>query len=185
MLAHRGLTRSFAAFILEFVMSVRPYLLLDVDGVIALLDKPRHDHWGDWEQHDGFRVWLSNRLITALGDLPVDVVWCTSWEDTANGLLLSVLEWTPKPVIHQRRGAPGEWPKLAGVKQWLETVPMRPMVWLDDDSYLIYQARPWLAYMQIPSLLIRPDAITGLTPDHIEAISDWVAGLSGTAVDKQ
>ena len=70
----------------------RPYLLIDVDGVLnpfGAVDRPRGFAW---HELGGYGVWLSRRHGEWLNGLAewFDLVWATTWEHDADLLIAPV-----------------------------------------------------------------------------------------------
>lgn len=78
--------------------SPKPWLFLDVDGVLNVCGDAPQDAWGDLTErrvtvNEGggllsrFTVHLSRRCGEALGGLHADIVWLTTWEQHARALI--------------------------------------------------------------------------------------------------
>lgn len=167
-------------------------LLLDVDGPLnpySGTNKPRLDAgYRRWKMRpsswfgDDLVVWLNPShgpaLVDLAADADLDLVWCTTWEDDANGVLRHRIGLDRDlPVIHFN-GHPGEkmhW-KFSSV---LAYAGDKPIAWLDDDFRLYADA---LAYFtdargDIPTLLHTVSPKTGLVTEDFDAVRVWAASL--------
>ena len=75
-------------------MSLKPLLLVDVDGVISLFGFPSAERpAGDWTLVDGLPHLLSAEAPRHLLQLAreFDLVWCTGWEEKSNEYLPAAL----------------------------------------------------------------------------------------------
>jgi hypothetical protein len=169
----------------------RPWLFLDVDGVLNAYDlagRPPPCAFGDFRKVHamGFRLWLSRQMGRRLARLPVDIAWSTTWspyvDDVIAGAVglprgLPVAASPPALVDEQRYD---NW-KLVQVRSFLTARP-RPFVWLDDDALDApgpegITPRRWAAGLDLPSLLVAPSPATGLRPGELDEIAGWLDGL--------
>ena len=164
-------------------MAQTPYLLLDVDGVLApfaFVSAPsgfalhtvrvssgrRYDVWLN-PAHGGWLRMLSEQF---------ELVWATGWEHEAPRLLepllglpsMPVIEFTQSPVM----GVP-LW-KLQDVDTY---VADRPVAWIDDD--LDVAVEHWASRRDSPTLLIRTDGTVGLTREHVAELVEFAELLAG------
>ena len=154
----------------------RPLLLVDVDGVISLFGFAAAPPAGLLATSvDGIPHLLSDRagplLIRLAGTF--ECVWCTGWEDRAEEHLPRLL------------GLPGGWPHLrfvpveAAARHWkLDAIEARagrdrPVAWIDDAFDDTCQA--WAAARPGPTLLVRTEPASGLTPAHAARLESWAA----------
>ena len=155
----------------------RPWLLLDVDGVLSPYGN-RSGAWRDWRQAgnpDGFALPLSLELSRHVAALPLDRVWLTTWRHEANTVVAPFLGWPDVPVLDfaesgEQRSALPE--KLAAAAAFLEANP-RPFVWVDDDLASHPSASTWAARSGLPYLLLSPRSTVGLTLSQIRAVERW------------
>lgn len=156
---------------------MKPYLLVDVDGVLApvvfgpappgfemhtvrALTGTDHDVWLNPEHG----AWL--RMLAELYEL----VWATGWEHEAHRLLgpllglpeMPVIEFTNRPVF----GVP-LW-KLPDV---IEFVGDAPAAWIDDDIDVVVEQ--WAAEREAATLLIRTDREVGFMRDHVAQLVEF------------
>lgn len=155
---------------------IRPYLLIDVDGVLNPFG------WG--VKPDGFsrhqlmgydEVWLSRRHGLWLNQLATwfDLVWATTWEHDAPRLIAPILELpTDLPVIERSQGVADETWKLHDVERF---VGNRPLAWIDDNLW--GDAFAWADQRNAPTLLIRTSSSVGLTEQDL-----WRLEAFGRAV---
>lgn len=175
-------------------VSGRPYLLLDVDGVLAVSEKELgadDEMFDDFALHEvpfevaaGYRrsvpVWLSRSMAARIVGLTVDVHWVTTWEHRA-GSAIAPRCGLPQDLPVLIRGDDGEewdldW-KFLAVQGLVEQDP-RPFVWIDADIDFLDDGsvtpRSWAHNIPVPSLLIAPDTRTGLLPRDLDTVDEFV-----------
>ena len=146
---------------------MRPYLLLDVDGVLNPLTMTPPSGFERHELQD-HEVWLSRRHGEWLNELArwFDLVWATTWEHDAPRLIAPRIglrgEWA---VIEFRRGRATETWKLRDIEAF---VGDRPFAWIDDE--IGPDAHAWAERRQAPTLLIDVNAPIGLTEEHVKEL---------------
>ena len=179
--------------------SAPPHLFLDVDGVLNAFEldlSAEGDGFDDFASHevefefeDGhprtFVVCLSSTMGARLARLAADIQWATTWEHRADSAIA--------PLCGLPRGLPvltphdedEEWDldwKFLAVRRSVERDP-RPFVWIDDDIDYFRDgrltAREWAADISLPNLLIAPYAETGLLPQQLDAVEDFVRRHGG------
>lgn len=153
--------------------------LLDVDGVI----NAQRPNWPDKDaratvETDGERWPLrwSPGLIDAIRgfteDPRVDVVWCTTWcSDVA---VLEELWQLPKLLCAWTWRCPAGRMRL--MKMGAAANAMKfggRLIWTDDDAIPSGRERRHLGIVG-DALVIRPNPQKGLTPKHIQQISDFL-----------
>ena len=158
----------------------KPYLLIDVDGVLA--------PFGPGTRPSGFReyavvgerehkVWLNRAHGAWLNALrqSFELVWATGWERHAAQLIAPILDLPPMAVIEftQRPALGTDW-KLPDVVAF---VGDRPTAWIDDDLHAL--AGQWAAHRESPTLLITTDRAVGLTRHHINQLITFSQALPG------
>jgi hypothetical protein len=170
---------------------VKPYLLIDVDGVLNpfaakatrrpegyitqhVKSGPGGCRWAD----KGIRVWLNpahGPMLLALTGL-VDLVWATAWEHSANALIAPVIGLPELPVIEfpRRDSYPfGQIFKRDDVEAYAGD---RPFAWLDDDfepgDLEWAKAR---SESGMPTLLIGINPRVGLVQEDVNWVADWAA----------
>ena len=160
-------------------MSQTPYLLIDVDGVLA--------PFGSASAPAGFahhtvraangrdhHVWLNpahGAWLRTLGE-QFDLVWATGWEHEAPRLLGPLLGLPSIPVIEFTQ------PPVFGVPLWKlpdvdAYVADRPVAWVDDD--LDVAVEHWASQRKPPTLLIKTDSAVGLTRRHVLELVEFAA----------
>ena len=158
--------------------SSRPWLLVDVDGVLSLYGAARtKPETLVGRLVDGVPHLLSRRAATVLDGLIEDFecAWCTGWEERADehlpGLLGLPRGW---PVV-RFSGAPaldGHW-KLAGIDAFAGRD--RPLAWIDDAHDADCAA--WAAARPGPTLLVSTEPDVGLTEDQGAALARWARAI--------
>jgi hypothetical protein len=164
---------------------MKPVWLLDVDGVINANRPGWHQvpHHGYATDSRGYRYkirWAPG-LVTQIKKLhaedEVEIRWCTTWcEDISEiEVLLHMPKLTAEPVpchlIEDTLQAKGE-AALRVVRSG------RPLIWTDDDAVppdydeIFWD---WMREAGQPYLIIQPQARTGLSPEHIEKIREFIA----------
>ena len=144
-------------------------LLLDVDGVLnPLSNRPPPGFRTEWI--DGFEVAFTvrhARWLTELAD-SFELLWASTWEDSANESIGPLLRLPPLPVIHFSKERVGDTCKLNDVRNF---VGDRPCVCIDDE--LFADAFKWADDRPAPTLAIRPAATVGMTITHFEQVCEF------------
>lgn len=164
--------------------AVMARLYLDVDGVLNPYVAPGEvpATWPDFrEDFLGRRlvVW-SPAMLTAIGQLPVELVWVTTWESAA--------EQDFGPELGSRRsrrvlslaatGLGIFGPKPAVIAEDLQANPA-PFVWVDDEV-ITPAAIDQLAAFGQPMLTISPNRRIGIEPNHIRQVEAFLRSLAQT-----
>jgi hypothetical protein len=151
----------------------RPLLLVDVDGVLSLFG-PHVDRVQTTPALiEGIPHLLSRRAAVLLVRLAAtyDCVWCTGWEDRADGHLPHLLGlpagW-PHLVFTDRPQDAAHW-KLAAIDA--HAGPGRRIAWVDDAHD--ERCRAWARERPGPTLLVTTDPSTGLTEAHADQLEAW------------
>jgi hypothetical protein len=151
----------------------RPLLLVDVDGVLSLFG-PHVDRVQTTPALiEGIPHLLSRRAAVLLVRLAAtyDCVWCTGWEDRADGHLPHLLGlpagW-PHLVFTDRPQDAAHW-KLAAIDA--HAGPGRRLAWVDDAHD--ERCRAWARERPGPTLLVTTDPSTGLTEAHADQLEAW------------
>jgi hypothetical protein len=159
-------------------VSPRPLLLLDVDGVLVIL-QPVLDVDGEVERVGGEIVGYEARpkpglapLLARLGEA-FDLAWNTRWGDAANHNLGPAFGLSRLPFV-DLTGPDCAFNKLAGVVRFAGD---RPMAWIDDD--LDASVQVWGARRPYPTLLIEADPTSGMTEAHVAQLLAFAASLEG------
>lgn len=141
-----------------------------------------HPEYDDFGNHRGpgsvkFRMEWNERLIAALNELPLELVWSTTWRadslkvGEAMGLTLR-----PHRILHPLSGETTfpsiEW-KWAAIVQEQELNPS-PFIAVDDEwDYVSSYKRETLK--RLGGLIISPDSSLGITPAHVEMMRAYIA----------
>lgn len=160
---------------------MRPLLLLDVDGVLALRQPP-HD---GFDRHsvrstagDDHEVWLDPRhgdWLCLLSEL-FEIVWATGWEHDAPrllGPLLSVPAW-PVLSFSERPRLDRRLDKLPDV---MAVAGDRPVAWVDDDPG--EAALDWVDRRANLTMVVTPSPDEGLRSTQVGELMDFAARSSG------
>lgn len=169
-----------------------PVWLLDIDGVVnALAREPVCGSWPpeQWAQHvvradipGSGRMLLPIFVAQPVLDFvtavhasgAAEVVWHSTWREAAVTDLAPVLglprfpvsvapEWTARPR--------DVWWKLPAAQRVVASG--RRLVWTDDDIAVVPDQVAELA-ARADTLLISPDPVTGLIPEQLSAIADFL-----------
>lgn len=152
----------------------RPYVLIDIDGVLNPLNRGTKPAAFKAYHLAGYEVWLSQEHGNWLRDLAewFDLVWATTWEHQAD-LIAGVLSLPlDLPVIEFDRDREEATWKLHDVADF---VGDRPFAWIDDDLWS--DAFEWAEQRTAPTLLIRVAPHRGLTRSHVRQLEEFGRGL--------
>ncbi|TLQ38982.1 HAD domain-containing protein [Streptomyces marianii] len=155
-----------------------PLLFLDVDGPLL--------PFGDGSQRepsstttDSHLMRLDPRFGPRLAALPCELVWATTWEETANTDIAPLLGLPPLPVVH--------WPEPSDAQeredQWFglhwktRTLAAwaggRPFIWVDDE--ITDADRDWVSTNHpAPAFLHRIASSRGLTNEDFTVLDQWL-----------
>jgi hypothetical protein len=150
---------------------------VDVDGVISLFG-PGTDRNGCVPALvEGIPHFLSRGagpLLERL-DRTFECVWCTGWEERADGHLPHVLGspagW-PHVTFTDRPEDDAHW-KLGGIDAYAGRD--RPLAWIDDAHDA--RCHAWAAERPGATLLVATETHTGLTERQVERLEAWAADL--------
>lgn len=144
--------------------SVRPLLLLGVDGVLNPETATAPTGFTPIKPTDASRSFLFSRShrrwLIELAER-FDVVWVSVWQDAANDVLAEHYGMPRRPVI-----------SFDAVREY---VADRPVVWVMEAP--AEQGRSWADERDSPTLLIEPDRSVGLTEHHVRAIRQFYIDL--------
>jgi hypothetical protein len=153
----------------------RPLLLVDVDGVLSLFGPGVDREKCTPALVEGIPHWLSRRAAALLGRLAerYECVWCTGWEDRADGHLPHLLGlpagW-PHVVFRDRPEDAAHW-KLRAIDA--HAGRERPAAWIDDAHD--ERCHRWAAERPGPTLLVTTDPAVGLTDAQADQLAAWAA----------
>lgn len=140
----------------------RPWLLLDVDGVVLPAG-------GDGTALDAALAGELDRLAQVY-----DLAWATSWGGSAN-VLLRGSGRSPWPVVADVPVLGGDPDGYDGarVAPVLEFVGDRPFAWVEDE---LSRQDASVLTADYECLLLRPNPRRGISRDHLDALWAWVSG---------
>jgi hypothetical protein len=166
------------------VLSQRPLLMVDIDGVISLFGvsvqpgDERLELDGSFHSIEGIPHFLS---ATAAAHLLVlasqfELVWASGWEERAEDHLPHLLG-LPKglPFLRFSRSvgrANAHW-KLDAIEAHAAG---RALAWIDDA--LNEECREWAKARSAPTLLVQTDPHVGLTRREAMLLEDWARELA-------
>ncbi|MEU6670917.1 HAD domain-containing protein [Streptomyces sp. NPDC046727] len=110
--------------------------------------------------------------LTALG---CDLVWATTWLDSANEVVAPLIGLPSLPVVRWPDTGIDEGPRGLHWKtrRLVEWAGHRPFIWVDDE--ISAMDRLWVAAQRHePFLLHRVAPDAGLTDDDFAALTDWL-----------
>jgi hypothetical protein len=157
----------------------KPYLLLDVDGVLAVVDGSRRRGLRRHVVVDiiggTHTIWLNPKHPAWLADLGrvFDVVWATGWEHEAPRLLSPLLAMPALPVIEFRL-SPAFGLRIDKLPDVVDFVGDRATAWIDDQ--LGEEEFAWARGRRSPTLLIDPVPTEGMTEAHVSTLLEFAAG---------
>jgi hypothetical protein len=153
----------------------RPLLLVDVDGVLSLFGAGVDRTDTTPALIEGIPHLLSRRAAAQLARLAAsyECVWCTGWEDRADGHLPHLLGLPPgwSHISFSDRPEDGAHWKLHAINA--HTGPTRAAAWIDDAHD--ERCRAWAVARPGPTLLVTTDPAVGLTEAHADQLEAWAA----------
>lgn len=184
----------------------KPYLLLDIDGVVNIFPSNNNfkhgkhrRFWNDWikksfvHEDQTFPFVYSPAMINAISDLRehYDIVWLTTWQDLANSLFSELVETNIlESEIVERTNfgrenssslyTTGErtWWKISSLNDFIGSNP-KDFVWLDDEySKKIRQAVETIALLNdVNGKIIPIYEGRGVVPRDVEDIINYADSL--------
>jgi hypothetical protein len=152
----------------------KPYLLIDVDGVLVPFGSELPPDGYEAVDIDGFDRWLNPAHGRWLNDLGVsyELVWATAWGRDAPEVLGPILGLPDMPVIEFGIGGSGETWKLDDVARF---VGDRPLAWIDDDLH--DDAWEWAGERREATLLICTDPAVGFIRAHVADLEEFAEAV--------
>lgn len=184
---------------------MKPVLLVDVDGVLNPF-MMGHNKWEKrgFSRHNvtipasddpttpTYRVYLSAAHKTMLESLEdvCDVVWATTWNHLANGLLAPLLKLKQYPVLELDQAAPWLDRSLCWKTSQIKAAfspngayAGRSFAWLDDDTTKRDRAYFDGLFGKNFHKLVLVDPGQGLTSDQVDAVRTWATTPKVTDAD--
>jgi hypothetical protein len=169
--------------------TVKPLLLVDIDGVISLFGGPAlggvpdgrstDEAVGSFHSIDGILHFLSATAAAHLLDLAphFELVWCSGWEERADEHLPHLLG-LPAGLAHLRferavGRANAHW-KLDAIDAYAGD---RALAWIDDA--LGPACREWAQARDAPTLLVETKPERGLTTPERDLLVAWAQAQAG------
>ncbi len=158
---------------------MKPFLLVDVDGVLSLFTEPgtpapiRPDTHFHNEHGMGHLIATENcaRLLDLAASF--DLVWATGWEEKANDELVRIVGLPAQlPIISFDKGKgkydhQAHW-KLGAIEDFIGS---RPTAWIDDA--LDEACFEWAERRPHPTLLVKVESHTGLDEEAHQQLTEW------------
>lgn len=155
----------------------RPIMLCDVDGVLRVPGAPEWPEPPRIVAAHGRTIKYAPSLIDWIRDLivepAVDFVWCTTWNGRTH-MLCDVWD-LPLPNAEASTRTTEAWNShLNGITAMVMKLTVlqaaidtgRPVIHLDDHVALHFASDRYLA--------IRPDTVSGLTPEHMHQVASFI-----------
>ena len=164
----------------------RPKCYLDVDGVINVYGPDTEGLATASVRTAAGRTYLARysperveELDDLIRELDVDLVWLTTW--LHEGLVTQLVDHLGalqggrllKAPLPRMSGFPYRWK----VQRLLadQRVRLAPFCWIDDEQE--DSAKEARRTFDVPSLLLQPNALEGLSPMHLQSMRSFYEGL--------
>lgn len=161
-----------------------PIWLLDIDGVLNALVHPEtleHPNWTDLVRKpvrtsfgSEYHLTMSTTVVNFVKAhvlAGVDVQWATTWQNDANLFVAPAFGFPVLPVGAAALGMSDYSYKERAALAAIDAG--RPLIWTDDDAIRLI-VRMEIEQSGVPHLMIEPEAHVGLTPQHLDAISEFL-----------
>lgn len=161
----------------------RPKLFLDVDGVVnGISHRAMSREWSDCSRHTFglYKANLSAEMGEMLSMIDADIVWLTTWQETASAGLgpairinAPYVDWFDEFYVP---GLPTVTGKARGMAKWLRdnSVPdSTPVLWVDDE---LLASNPGISARGLSYLSPKPR--TGLTRADVLTIEEWAVSVA-------
>jgi hypothetical protein len=143
-------------------------VFLDVDGVLLPFG-------ATGAGSDPVATRIDSRHGPRLAVLRCELVWATTWMDSANEVIAPALGLPPLAVLDSLDPTPEDtyyglhW-KTRGI---VGSAAGRPFAWIDDE--ITSSDREWVRDRHpAPALLLRIDPALGLTADDLDMLEAWL-----------
>ena len=163
----------------------RPFLMVDIDGVISLFADGLRDSGtraeGSFHSIEGIPHFLSATAAAHLLALrsDFDLVWASGWEDRAEDHLphlLGLPQGLPFLRFERDVGRSNAHWKLDAIEAFAGA---RALAWIDDA--LDEECHAWAGAREAPTLLVQTEPTRGLTAAEAERLSAWARSLKTPA----
>jgi len=156
----------------------RPVLLLDVDGVLVVYLPVLNDAGATYLEDGevwGYETQLNLEAAPLIAELAerFDLAWNTRWGESANRALSPALGIGQLPVL-DLGDRECRFTKVPAVRAFAGT---RAVAWIDDE--LGDDAEAWAAARPHPTLLVRTNAVGGITRAATDRLLAFAASLAG------
>lgn len=161
--------------------TTKPYMLLDVDGVLNVWPYPLDREGHVQIEVLGYPIWYQPAVIERINALAdrVELRWLTTWRDRARDSLAPAVGLIDFPIvdhdIHQRdrHPRPLDWWKMDAAEDLLADTD-RPVIWCDDDMDEHLQQEITRRYGADRLCLVQPRTTPGLTLEMLDVIEAFV-----------
>lgn len=168
---------------------------LDVDGVINSLNPlwgrywpvPRHEL--SVHRCNGFDIHLPDYMAPLIGalDAQTEIVWCTTWEDSANQWIGPLVGLGERRVIHPDPSEEALSWKEASVLADMAARPCAGAIWIEDFGYTLDQRFADAGVIGVdttkaPSGFGTGERFNVLVPAHLEGVGLQIPRFDRTSI---
>lgn len=121
----------------------KAYILVDVDGVLNAFGLQGKKLPADWKQAVArsfpiiYREEMGAELLSLAAENDAELVWCTTWQETANehiAPLVGLPELPHIPLHMPKMDASTGRCKAYSIPKWMNENGEKPFIWFDDES---------------------------------------------------
>lgn len=147
-------------------MSKKPVLLLDVDGVLNVIDKTCENREVRFERAPGiflpFYPTKNAKTLLELAWSSFDVYWLTAWRNGAH-LISRWAGLEDRPVLYANEG--DDW-KVTAIKNVMSELESRKVAWIEDgisaEAKVLVAEKGWTYF--------HTDPFVGVTEEDLKAL---------------